>query len=102
MIHYEQGAFPREALRGIFHFSLPPPPHHSNLISLQAQDPNISGFGHLLIRNKQFPGTGDTMSALKSSSEKENPLHVSDREGEQKVRACEKLNEILGGGREGL
>jgi len=102
VIHYERVAFPREALRGIFHFSLPPFLHSSNLISLQAQDPDVSGFRHLLIRNNQFPGTGDTMSPLKKSSEKENPSHASYREGEQKVRACEKLNEILEGGREGL
>lgn len=101
MIHYKRAAFAREALRGIFHFSLPPPLHGSNLIALQAQDPNVSGFGHLLIRNKQFPGTGDT-SALKNSSEKENSSHISDRESEQKVRACKKLNEILEGGKEGL
>lgn len=55
--------------------------------------------GIRLIRNKQFPGTGDTTSALKNSSEKEKSSRVADREGEQKVRACEKLNEILERGR---
>lgn len=36
------------------------------------------------------------MSALKISSEKEYPSRVSDREGEQKVRACEKLKILEG------
>lgn len=71
MIHYEKAAFAGEALRGIFHFSLPPL-HGSNLPSLQIWDANVSGFGHLLIRNKQFPGVGHTMRAVKTLWERKS------------------------------
>lgn len=70
-------------------------------ISLQALlslPTNYKFYSHyILIRKKQFPLTEDTMTALKNSMKKENLWCISDWEDEQKVRVCEKLNEILEG-----